>query len=313
MIMSRSHVLLSVTAALLLAQLSHAQQVPTFRVASENVPVFVTVTDKSGRLLPGLTRGDFQVSDNGKPQPLTVFDNAPQPIRLIVLIDISGSMARALPLLRAATQELLTSLGPQDLARVGTFGETIDISPTFTRDAGALLSALPTSVPPDLPTPLWNAIDQAIGEFGTTEGRRVVLVMSDSKDSGPRFRQKFLTQNEVGERAEHEDVMIYGVGVQSRGAAPMGGNPMDALVAGLPDPGLGTVAVNSGGGYFELKGRDDLRATFSRVVDELHHQYLLGFAPPARDGKTHKIEVRVTTKDAKIRARKTYKAPEKAS
>jgi len=278
-----------------------------FRERFDIVPVFVTVTDKAGRLLPDLAKADFHVTDNGQPQELRVFDNTPQPIRLIVLVDVSGSMAGNVPLLRAAGRQLIASLGPGDLARVGTFGETIDISPTFTSDERELLAALPQFIPPNAPTPLWNAIDTAIGEFGKTEGRRVVLVMSDSKDSGPRFRQKWLTQIDVASRAEREDVMVYGVGVQSRGT-PSGGSLRDALVANLPDPGLGTVALETGGGYLELRSRDDLGAVFARVLDELHHQYLLGFSPAKRDGKEHKIEVKVGVKDAKVRARKAYRA-----
>ena len=54
--------------------------------------MFATVTDSDDRLVPGLTRDRFEVRDNGRPQPVTLFDNTPQPIRLIVMIDISGSM-----------------------------------------------------------------------------------------------------------------------------------------------------------------------------------------------------------------------------
>jgi VWFA-related protein len=286
-----------------------AQQT-VFRSASDTVPVFVTATDKSGRLVPDLVQSDFQVSDNGKPQAIAVFDNRPQPIRLIVLIDISGSMAGNLRLLGEATHELIGALGPEDLARVGTFGDTIAISPTFTRDEDELLAALPRSIPEDASTPLWEAINTAMNDFTAGEGRPVVLVMSDSKDSGPRFGHRFLTQIEIGDRAERENVMIYGVGVRSRGRMMPGAgmNPGAMLAASLPDPGLGTVALDSGGGYFELLPRDDLAATFARVVDELHHQYLLGFAPTRLDGKTHKIQVKTTRAGIKLRARKTYRA-----
>jgi VWFA-related protein len=108
-------------------------------------------------------------------------------------------------------------------------------------------------------------------------------------------------------------VMIYGIGLRSRTAMnqmPMAGANLAAMMAAdLPDPGLGTAALETGGGYFEIRPRDDLAAAFARVADELHSQYLLGFAPPARDGKTHKVEVRVTEKDLKTRARKSYQAP----
>ncbi len=68
-----------------------AQQ-PVFRGASEAVRVFVTVTDRDGRLVPNLTQDAFEVRDEGKPQPISIFDNTPQPIRLILMLDISGSM-----------------------------------------------------------------------------------------------------------------------------------------------------------------------------------------------------------------------------
>src|SRR5947209_7473760 len=102
-------------------------QGPIFRGGADNVPVFVTVNDKSGRLVPDLARADFEVLDNGKPQALTQFDNSPQPVRLIVLIDASGSMSGNLPILRDACVQLIDHLAPKDRARVGTFGERIDI------------------------------------------------------------------------------------------------------------------------------------------------------------------------------------------
>ena len=72
---------------------------------------------------------------------------------------------------------------------------------------------------------------------------------------------------------------------------------------------LGVLALDTGGGYFELGSQDDLAKTFANVVDELHRQYLLGFAPPARDGAVHRIDVRSRRTDLTLRARKTYVAP----
>jgi len=288
-----------------------AQQTPVFRTTGDVVPVFVTVTDKSDRIVTNLTRDDFQVLDNGRPQPITVFDNSPQPIRLIVLLDVSTSMMGNLPLLRGACEVLFSHLRPEDAARLGTFGDDIIISPRFTTDVAELMSAVPRDISPNAPTPLWRAMDQAMGELAGIGERRVVLVMSDSKDSmAGKFGQKFISQLDVTDRAQREEIMVYGIGLRSRGPMPsMGGNPMAALTEDFPDPGLGTVALATGGGYFEVRPRDDLNATFARVADELHSQYLLGFAPPARDGKAHKIEVKMTPRDLKVRARKNYVAP----
>jgi hypothetical protein len=81
------------------------------------------------------------------------------------------------------------------------------------------------------------------------------------------------------------------------------------MMADLPDPGLAIVAEQTGGGYAEIRFGQDLGAAFAGVADELHSQYLVGFSPPRRDGKVHDIEVRVTTRGLKPRARKNYVAP----
>jgi Ca-activated chloride channel family protein len=296
--------------------LDAAPQQPTFRGISDAVRVFVTVTDRDGRLITTLKQSDFEIRDEGKPQPITLFDNTPQPVRLIVMLDVSGSMEGNLPLLRAAADQLFARLGPDDVARVGTFGRDVVISPAFTRDVNELRRALPTSIEPDAPTPLWRAVDEAMNAFGDdNEGRPVVLVLSDGKDSGPiSFRQRFVSQAEVIDRARVEDVMVYGIGMRSRRARPSGpigpGGLQAALMADLPDPGLALVAEETGGGYTEIRFGQDLGEAFAHVADELHSQYLIGFAPPKRDGKVHDIDVRILSqKGLKPRARKNYVAP----
>ena len=293
------------------------QQQPVFRGRGDAVRVFVTVTDHDGRLVPSLTRDDFEVRDEGKPQPLTQFDNSPQPIRIVVMLDVSGSMAGNLPLLREASEQLIARLRPDDLARVGSFGADVTISPQFTHDPQELIAALPEDIPEDAPTPLWRAVNEAMNTFGDEDAeRRVILVLSDGKDSGPiDFRHKPSSEADVIDRARDEDVMIYAVGMHSRplrrpmqrGIGP--GSLQAALLQDLPDPGLAKVAEETGGGYAEIRYGEDLGAAFARVADELHSQYLLGFAPPKRDGKVHHIDVRVSGKGLKSRGRRSYVAP----
>ena len=292
-------------------------QQPTFRATGDSVRVFVTVTDRDGRLVTTLSQNDFEVRDEGKPQPITLFDNTPQPIRLVVMLDVSGSMEGNLPLLRSGAEQLFARLRPDDLARVGTFGREIVISPTFAHDPEALRKELPGTVASDAPTPLWRAIDEAFDAFGDegSEGRRVILVLSDGKDSGPvSFRERYVSQAEIVDRARGDDVMVYAIGMRSRGSRQnqpgIGpGGLQAALLADLPDAGLALVAEQTGGGYAEIGFGQDLGAAFARIADELHSQYLLGFAPPKRDGKVHDIDVRVATRGLKPRARKSYVAP----
>jgi Ca-activated chloride channel family protein len=293
-----------------------AGQQPVFKGTTEAVRVFVTVTDRDGRLVTTLAQDDFEVRDEGKPQPIALFDNTPQPIRLILMLDVSGSMEGNLPLLREASEQLLARLRPGDRLRIGTFGDEIAISPSFTHDPRELRAALPTSIRPNAPTPLWRALDQALAAF-KDEGdeRPVILVLSDGKDSGPiDFRQRTSSQGEVIDRAQRESVMVYAVGMRSRGGRQMmpGAGPAGmqaALTADLPDPELARVAEDTGGGYLEIRYGEDLGAAFTKVADELHSQYLIGFEPPKRDGKVHDIDVRVSQKGLKARARKSYVAP----
>ena len=144
----------------------------------------------------------------------------------------------------------------------------------------------------------------------------MILVLSDGKDSGPiGFRQRYVSQAEVIDRARDDDVMVYAIGMRSRGRRPpiqpgIGPGGLQAmLTADLPDPGLARVAQETGGGYTEIRFGQDLGAAFVQVADELHSQYLIGFSPPKRDGKVHDIQLRVSQRGLKPRARKNYVAP----
>jgi Ca-activated chloride channel homolog len=97
-------------------------------------------------------------------------------------------------------------------------------------------------------------------------------------------------------------VMVYAIGL---------GNDYfngQQRVRSQPDRGLKKLAEETGGGYFELKRTADLNETFTRVAEELHSQYVLGFSPEALDGKVHKLEVRVKKAGMTARARKSYLA-----
>jgi VWFA-related protein len=337
---------------------------PTFRGTTDIVRVFVTVTDRDGRLVTTLAKDDFSIRDDGKQQDITAFDNTPQPIRLIVMLDCSGSMSGNLQLLRASAEQLFVRLRADDAARVGAFGHDVTISPAFTGNPDTLVRALPESIAPDAPTPLWRAINEAMDGFaqrgdagsdgdrsrsrdrdrdsarepqrdqfgrsiprvsgsdasgvaasvGPNGERPVILVLSDGKDSGPiDFRQRYVSQVDIIDRARAEGVMIYGIGMRSRSARPQQpglgpGGMMAALTADMPDPGLAKVAEETGGGYTEVKYGQDLGAAFARVADELHSQYLIGYAPPRKDGKKHDIDVRVSQRGMQPRARKNYVA-----
>jgi Ca-activated chloride channel family protein len=287
-----------------------ADQQPTFKSGARTVGVYATVQDRGGRLLPDLAREEFEVRDNGKSQPITVFSNEVQPISVVMMLDRSGSMRGNFGLVQAAGEAFVRKLLPADKARIGSFAEKVEIHPEgFTSDQAELIGILRTRLQADGPTPLWNAVADAIDSLKVQDGRRVVLVFSDGADAPSNFRFDNKSFLDIMRRAQEADVMVYAVGLQSSQRPVLGGGGGFGGGFGQssrPDPGLAAIADETGGGYFELTRAEDLAATFGRVADELHRQYLIGFAPPQLDGKMHKIQVRVSRPGTKVRARKEY-------
>ncbi|HEY0872031.1 MAG TPA: VWA domain-containing protein [Vicinamibacterales bacterium] len=291
-----------------------AQQQPTFRSGARSVAVYATVTDRDGRLVPDLIKDDFEIKDNGKVQPITVFSNEVQPISVVMMLDRSGSMRGNFRLVEAAGEAFVRALLPTDKARIGSFAENIQIDPEeFTNDKQQLITILRTKLQEQGPTPLWNSVDASIATLKSQDGRKVVLVFTDGADNPGAFTFNNMSFMDISRRAQQADVMVYAIGLQSSGPPRMGGGGFGGFGGGFgggnrPDPGLPAIADETGGGYFELTRAEDLAATFARVADELHRQYLIGFEPSKLDDKMHKIEVKVKKSGMKVRARKEYHA-----
>jgi VWFA-related protein len=113
---------------------------------------------------------------------------------------------------------------------------------------------------------------------------------------------------DVMRRAQEADVMVYAVGLEGRAQPTRGGGGFGGMMSQRPDPGLAAIAAETGGGYFELRRAEELAATFARVAEELHRQYLIGFEPAKLDDRMHKLEVRIKKPGMKVRARKEYRA-----
>jgi Ca-activated chloride channel family protein len=296
--------------ALTAASTREPQQAP-FRSESRTVAVYATVTDREGRLVPNLAREDFEIHDNGRPQPITVFSSDVQPITVVLMLDRSGSMRGNFGLVVAAAEAFVRRLEPGDKARIGSFAERVTIEPeTFTSDREEMIRILRSGLQPPGPTPLWNALDEAITGLREQEGRRVVLVFSDGADAPMNFRFNNRSVMDVMRRAQQENVMVYAVGLQSTllraPSAGRGGLGSGGLMSQRPDPALSRIAEDTGGGYFEMNRAENLASTFAGVADELHRQYALGFEPPRLDDRMHKVEVRVGRPGMKARARKEY-------
>jgi Ca-activated chloride channel homolog len=273
-----------------------------FRGSTELVPVYTTVQDRQGRLVPDLRKEDFAVSDNGKEQPIAFFSNEVTPFTVVVMLDQSHSMQGHQEQIGDAASAFVKELSSDDKARIGRLGYRVTLEPQeFTGQKETLLSFVRRSPGDAGASPVWLSIDMSITALYGLEGRRVILIMTDGHDH-PAGNQPRTTFKDVADRVRRANVMVYAIGF----AATDSPGEKDK-----PDERLRLLADLSGGGYFEMNESADLTELFKRVAEELHHQYWIGFEPAKRDGKVHDIKVRVKRPGMTARARQSYVAPDK--
>ena len=286
-------VALAAAAAAGVSAVLDAQQ-PTFRAGTQVVSLFVTVADAQKRLVPDLTQDDFQIFDNDKAQPVSYFDNSIHPINVVVMLDTSGSMTLTIDLLKQAAEQFVIRLLPEDKARVGAFNDKIQINAKWSSNRDQLVTDIK-----DLDygngTRLWDAVGAALDELKVIDGRRVILVFTDGDDTESRS----MNLGRVIERARNDEVMIYAIGLESD---YFNGQ---MRVRSKPDSGLRKVADETGGGYFELKKTSELAPTFTKVAQELHSQYVIGFTPTLLDNRVHKLAVKMKQPGMTARARRS--------
>ena len=294
--MAGSLACVALAASVSIAVLAQQPQGPTFKSGTQIVSLFVTVADAQRRLVAGLTQEEFEVHDNEKPQPIVFFQNEIQPITVVVMLDTSGSMTLTLDLLRQAAEQFIIRLLPADKGRVGAFNDKIQFSSRFTGDRDQLVTDV-KNLDYGNGTRLWDAVGASLDELKGIDGRRVVLVFTDGDDTSSR-----IGLGTVVERARAEEVMIYAIGLESN---YFNGQSM---VRTKPDSGLRKIADETGGGYFELKKTSELASTFTKVAQELHSQYVIGFTPTQLDNRVHKLAVKMKQPGMTARARRSYLA-----
>lgn len=272
------------------------QQQPTFRSGIRTVPVYASVFDADGRLVPSLEQADFEIYDNGRKQAVTIFDNKPIPFSAALTLDSSISMEMNLPFMQEAAVQFVTRLAPDDRCIVGFFNSKVTFSPALTSDRDSLISYIRNNMTRGNSTRLWDGVDAAMDQLQDETARRVVIALTDGDDLGASSRN----YGEVLERAQREDVMLYTIGIESRY------HNGERWTVSRPGGSFRRLASETGGGFFQLEKSAELNSTFTRVVQELHSQYVLGFSPQVLDGKSHKLEVRLTTPGLKARARASY-------
>ena len=278
---------------------------PTFRAGVDLVTVRAIVRDGRGRAVTELERSDFQLLDRGEVRRIVNFDRDAGPVGIALLFDVSGSMDVG-PKLERARDVAFFLLGNlqngSDEAAVYAFDSTLHVVQPFTTNLDALKGRL-ANVTPWGVTSLHDAIAAAVESMSSPGSRRrALIVLTDGIDTSSRMGPA-----EVARIASAIDVPVYVVAIVS---------PIDLQDAegrrevreDAPREGtLSDLARWTGGQLFSNTAPAQSSVIARRVVEELRHQYLIGFEPSGAQG-WHRLELKVRHKDHTVQARSGYVA-----
>jgi Ca-activated chloride channel family protein len=275
---------------------------PEFPVAANTVHVTVTVRDEKGHLIPDLELRDFVLRDAEQPQEVTLFARTLETgaddalvLDLGLLLDTSESMLKDLKLSHQAAARFLEAVPRARELITVFFDEEIRLSRYDGENQQGLFERLQDARGGGW-TALYDAIAVYLSRVQGTEGRKVMVVLTDGDDSRSR-----LSRSELLQLLRGSSVTVYAIAFP--GAYPRGDN-RGAAGRGF----LVQITELTGGRVFEpLSGRD-LPQIYETILDELRSQYVLGFVPAASPGrdKYHKLEIEVKRKGVTVRHRKGY-------
>ncbi len=343
----------SVAVALLALALGLTAGVPVagqdgfrFRSGVELINVTATVTDRSGRFLPGLSKEDFTVYEDNQPVEITHFSAERSPVSLGIVLDTSGSMAgEKWNAARDAIDRFLTQLNDElDDFFLYRFSAGPDLVHDWTNDRRAVSWSL-GRVNPNGGTAMYDAVVEAVPMAqGGQNRKKAVVIISDGNDTSSR-----VSVGDVKRVVRETEVLVYAVGIDghgqptitSRPRPPIGGRPPMPIPFPIPGgggrgrgggfpmppayPGGGGYATgpddrvnvaalreitdDSGGRTEIVRDARDLDPATANIADELSQQYYIGYPSPGhRDGRWHTIRVEVNDPSVRVRARRGYVA-----
>jgi len=304
-------------------QAERDQSVSTLKVNVNVVQLFFNVKDKKGGLIPSLTKGDFQLLEDGKPETIKYFAaESDLPLTLGILIDSSGSQQRVLEMEKEVGANFLAEiLRPKDMAFVISFDVDSNLLQDFTNSSRRLREALNSArinAPPSscgglpgagggpLPcssnpkgTVLYDTVYLASHDQLAKEvGRKAMILLTDGEDQGSQLKI-----NDAIEAAQKADSICYVLLIADRGFYGFGGYSGDREMRKL--------ASETGGRVIDVGNKaDKLKEAFDQIAHELRSQYNIGYNPTnaALDGTFFLMETHTTKKDYKIQARSGYYA-----
>jgi VWFA-related protein len=328
------------------AQPNQQPETPIFRANVRIVMTPVTVTDRNGEVVTGLTSADFHLLDNGKPQKIEQ-DMASHPISMVIAVQANSQVEKILPQIQklgSAIQQQI--LGDDGEVAIMEFDHRMQTLSDFTSDPDTISKALKKLKPGSSSSRLNDAAIEAVNLLKKRPAtrRKVLLLISESRDNGSELKAR-----EVLTAAEFANVNIYSIDIShlmSSLTAPPSANrsvldnrPPGAVYLGngnvetpttqsqtadgnwapllneiyiaakglfIPNP-LKVYTNYTGGRQYSFMNQKELDRAVSELGEELHSQYLLTYTPNNQEESGfHTINVQVLKPDLKVRARDGY-------
>lgn len=269
------------------------------RVSSHLVPVPTTVLDSRGAALTNLKLEDFELVVDGEPKAISDMYRAETPVRMAMLFDNSGSLDKEREFeKRAAMRFFGRVMRPADQAAIYSVSTNVLLSQSMTGDVARLQQTIELFGKPEGATSLYDGIFMALTDLKPYAGRRIIVIVSDGRDTTSRDDHDF---EATLQKLSSDECQVYVVQT---------GLYENANVRDLTaERRMQAMASQTGGEAYIPKSVGDLDNVFTQIAADLAQQYILSYYPAAdkRDGKYHQITVRIKVKDAtRVRARKGF-------
>src|SRR5258706_4961296 len=300
---------------------------PSIKVDVDVVNVLCSVRNKAGGLVSNLSKDDFVLLEDGKPQTIKYFARETDiPLTIGLLIDISGSQARLIEDERRAAYQFFSQvLRKKDMAFLISFGPEAELLQDFTNSPRLLQAALdglhvesgvgglhpgpvPTSGTPR-GTGLYDSVYlSATDRLPKEVGRKAMVLITDGMDQGSRLKKEAAIES-----AQKSDSIIYSIYYVDQ-AAYFGHGGFG--IGGASDGALKQMSEETGGRLLRVDRKHTLNDIFNQIQEEMRSQYSIGFTStnPRKDGSFRRLEIKTKDKTQKVQARKGYYAmpPEKS-
>lgn len=299
------------------AQEPAPQQAPPIRVSVDRVNVGVIVTDAQQHFVEGIQRKDFEVLDDGVPQPLTAFLAVDEPAQIVLMVECGPAVYFFRNDLVHAADTLLARLAASDRVAIICYTRTPELQLDFTTDKDAARLALRELNfvagygDLNLSASLFSVLDS----LKRLSGKKTIVLVTSGVDTSPPADPEAIKT-----RLEACDVRILTVSTSEQIQAmpkhlktsrqQRDDRSEVKKILDQAQLSLRELSEITGGRVYTPKSLKDFDRAYQEIAELVRHEYELEFAPPERDGKVHQIDVRVKGHAYEVSHREAYLAPQ---